>query len=74
MVYRKGQTESQKLRYGSSNIVVFSMTFMKCCHGSVDMRQKHGKMVTGRRCVILGYRRCSLMYEVRGEDDRQNTL
>ena len=24
------------------------MTFMKCHHGSVDMRHNHGKVVTGR--------------------------
>ena len=28
--------------------VFFSVTFIKCRHGSVDMRRNHGKVVTGR--------------------------
>ena len=50
-VQRRGQTELHNFEYGSSNIGVFqwlSVTFMKCCHGNVDMRQNHGKVVTGR--------------------------
>ena len=29
------------------------MTFMKCRHGSVDMRRNHGKVVTGRDVSFL---------------------
>ena len=38
----------QDSKYGSSNLCVFSVTFMKFRLGSVDMRQKHRKVITGR--------------------------
>ena len=43
-----GQTKLQNSIYGSSKLGVFSMTFMKCRHGSVNMRRNHGKVVTSR--------------------------
>ena len=48
MVQRKGQMKLQNSGYGSSNIGVFSVTFMKCRHGSVNMQWNHGKVVTER--------------------------
>ena len=49
--------ELKNTGYGSSNLGVFSVTFLKCRHGSVNMWRKHGKVITGRQCLILGYNR-----------------
>ena len=49
-VQGRGQTDLVKYRYGSSNIGVFSMNFMKCRHATKSWESGHMK-----RCVILSY-------------------
>ena len=48
MVEKCSQTDLQNSIYRSSKLGIFQWLFMKCHHGSVDMRRNHGKVVTAR--------------------------
>ena len=66
-MHKLGQMELQNSIYGSSNIGVFSVTFMKCRHGNVDMRRNHGKVVIGRDVPFLAIKHAPYCMRLEGK-------